>query len=80
MAHLHRVGRAARAGRAGRATNLYDDGAADLVASVRGASDGDGGATTTGAGDGDVSASFSRRRGFRAKVGSPFPSLGGRVR
>ena len=59
--HLHRVGRASRGGKTGKATNIVDARGADLAASIRGK---DTTTTTTGS----VAESFSRKRGFRAKI------------
>ena len=56
--HLHRVGRASRAGVLGRATNLYDGRSKDLVDSI----------LSDSSGQNKVDQSFSRRRGFRAKI------------
>jgi superfamily II DNA/RNA helicase len=52
--HLHRVGRAAHAGADGRATSFFDDSAANLVSMIRKSE--------------SAEPSFSRRRGFRAKL------------
>ncbi|KAJ1444791.1 P-loop containing nucleoside triphosphate hydrolase protein [Pelagophyceae sp. CCMP2097] len=54
VSHLHRVGRAARAGADGRATSFFDDSAANLVSMIRKSE--------------SAEPSFSRRRGFRAKL------------
>ena len=56
--HLHRIGRASRAGVLGRATNLYDERSKDLVNSI----------LSDSTGQNKVDQSFSRRRGFRAKI------------
>lgn len=55
--HQHRIGRSSRAGSFGYATNFYGDGSVDLVDSILS----DREANT-------VQQSFSRRRGFRAKI------------
>jgi superfamily II DNA/RNA helicase len=55
--HLHRIGRASRAGRAGRATNIYGAESAELVESLLSDKD-----------ENKIDQSFSRRRGFRAKI------------
>lgn len=56
--HLHRVGRASRAGVQGKATNFYDSRSKDLVQSI----------LSDSTGQNKVDQSFSRRRGFRAKL------------
>ena len=55
--HLHRIGRASRAGRAGRSTNIYGPESRDLVQSLLSDKE-----------ENKVDQSFSRRRGFRAKI------------
>jgi len=55
--YLHRIGRASRGGQAGRATSLFDDRSLDLVNSIL--SEGE---------SKSVEQSFSRNRGFRAKI------------
>ena len=55
--HLHRIGRASRAGRAGRATNIYGTESAQLVESL-----------LSDKAENKIDQSFSRRRGFRAKI------------
>jgi superfamily II DNA/RNA helicase len=56
--HLHRIGRASRAGVQGKATNFYDIRSKDLVQSI----------LSDSSGQNKVDQSFSRRRGFRAKL------------
>ena len=58
--HLHRIGRASRGGKEGNATIIVDERGRDLADSIQGvAAEGHGGG---------VERSFSRKRGFRAKV------------
>ena len=62
--HLHRIGRASRAGKKGSATMIVDERGADLAASIQGGA----GTTQEGGRDEGVERSFSRKRGFRAKL------------
>jgi superfamily II DNA/RNA helicase len=55
--HQHRIGRASRAGATGKATNIYDESSSALVQSI-----------LSEEGTGGVEQSFSRRRGFAAKL------------
>ena len=65
--YLHRVGRASRAGVDGQATSFYDESSAELVRSIL-------------SGGGSVEQSFSRNRGFRAKLKKIAKQTAGKVR
>lgn len=68
--HQHRVGRCSRGGKAGVAINFYNSTAVDLVNSINSVASPQQAASEEGEEDekSSIEKSFSRRRGFRAKL------------